>query len=1243
MGNQMKRVALILVAVLMISGFIIPDISYANTNYVTATKTVNPSVITTEEEATVTLSIQGTPPVGVIRPNDVILIIDRSGSMAASYNQGDDFMLAAKNASKGFVDLMDMSKHQVGVVDFSTDIKSFPLSTDKTAVKNYITPLVASGSTATGAAIYKAKELLENKRTDAQPVIVLLTDGDATVPSQNPYAYAMQAATDAKDAGIVFYTIALLQQSANPDTSGPNKLMKDMATTSQHHHFVLGSTGLDQIYARIVQEIGRASAYNVVVTDTVAPEFELVPDSYMDNIPRPTVVGNQLRWEFLELKDETLTFTYKIRHKAGSPIGSLPVASGSNIAYLDYAGAQRSLNINNPTIQVKHPAPIITSIVEDNGHIAGGNTVTIHGGKFRTGVTVSFGTKAATNVQLISSQEIRATVPSGTQGSTVVVTVKNTDNQTATTNYRYWAEPIVTSYDPKVGPFEGGTIVMFNGNYFLSGLKVKFGDQYATTVHLYNPTKFYAVTPRATASGPVDILIENLDGTKLLIPNGFTYGPAPVTSPEITSITPNKGLITGGDTVTINGKNFATNSKVFIGAIEVPINSFVNATQIKVKIPQVSTPGTVDVKIINTDGQEGILANGYTYEALPLPPAPTITAINPASAIITGGINSTITGTNISQDAKVYLGAVETPINLYTSSASVRIAVPAVTTPGKVNVKIVNPDGQEVVLVDGFTYEPIPLPPAPTITAINPATAIITGGINATITGANINQNAKVYFGGIEAPINLYTSSSSIRVTVPAATTPGKVNVKIVNVDGQEAELVEGFTYEPVPLPPAPTITAISPNTDLITGGKLVIIDGTNLNQNAKVFFGDIEVPLNLYYSALKVRVKAPATTVPGPVNVRIVNPDGQAATMLNGFTYEPLPLAPAPTITNISPNTDLITGGKLVIIDGTNFNQNAKVFFGDIEVPINLYYSALKVRVKAPATTVPGPINVRIVNPDGQEATFLNGFTYEALPPKPAPTITKISPNSDLIVGGALAIIDGTNIDQNAKIFFGDVEVPINLYYSALKVRVRVPATTAPGAVDITIRNEDGQTATLPSGFNYVLPIPTITSVADNSGPMAGGTLILINGTNFEVNASATVGGVPSQVTFVNSGYIRVKTPEYTGDKTVNQTVPVIITNPSTGLTVSTQFTYIAPPAVPAPTITNITTNAAKTLLYIDGTDMHQNVEIDFGGVIIKPNLYYSKIRIRAAIPTNTPKGEITVRVINPDGQVSNSFIYVH
>ena len=82
--------------------------------------------------------------------------------------------------------------------------------------------------------------------------------------------------------------------------------------------------------------------------------------------------------------------------------------------------------------------------------------------------------------------------------------------------------------------------------------------------------------------------------------------------PEITSISPDNGDVSGGTDVVIAGSNFVDGLSVAIGgtnATNVVVNS---STQISCKIPQ-HTVGAVDVVVTNPDSQSDTLTNGFTY------------------------------------------------------------------------------------------------------------------------------------------------------------------------------------------------------------------------------------------------------------------------------------------------------------------------------------------------------------------------------------------------------------------------------------------------------------------------------------------------------------------------------------------------------------------------------------------------------------------------------------------------------
>jgi hypothetical protein len=84
------------------------------------------------------------------------------------------------------------------------------------------------------------------------------------------------------------------------------------------------------------------------------------------------------------------------------------------------------------------PSPVVTSVSPNSGSTSGGASVTITGSNFASGATVKFDSTAATNVNVVSSTTITATVPPHTAGTvSVVVTNSNGQGGTLTNGFTY--------------------------------------------------------------------------------------------------------------------------------------------------------------------------------------------------------------------------------------------------------------------------------------------------------------------------------------------------------------------------------------------------------------------------------------------------------------------------------------------------------------------------------------------------------------------------------------------------------------------------------------------------------------------------------------------------------------------------------------------------------------------------------------------------------------------------------------
>ena len=106
------------------------------------------------------------------------------------------------------------------------------------------------------------------------------------------------------------------------------------------------------------------------------------------------------------------------------------------------------------------------------------------------------------------------------------------------------------------------------------------------------------------------------------------------------------------------------------------------------------------------------------------------------------------------------------------------------------------------------------------------------------------------------------------------------MSVVVTNSDGQNSTLSNAYTYNA-----APTVAAIDPGLGPIAGGTGATITGTNFVSGATVSFGGTAATAVTVTKSTLITAAAPAHAA-GTVNVVVTNPDGQSATLANGYIY---------------------------------------------------------------------------------------------------------------------------------------------------------------------------------------------------------------------------------------------------------------------------------------------------------------------------------------------------------------------
>jgi hypothetical protein len=515
--------------------------------------------------------------------------------------------------------------------------------------------------------------------------------------------------------------------------------------------------------------------------------------------------------------------------------------------------------------------------------------------------------------------------------------------------------PTVTTIAPTSGTANGGTAITITGTGFLAGATVSLGGTAATNVNVASSTSITATTA-AHAAGAVSVVVTNSDAQAGTLANGYTYT-ASNPAPTVTSISPTNGATAGGTSVTITGTGFLTGATVSFGGTAATNVNVVGSTSITATTPA-HAAGAVNVVVTNTDAQAGTLNNGYTYGN----PAPTVTSISPTTGSVAGGTSVTITGTGFLTGATVKLGGTAaTGVNVV-SATSITATTPAHAA-GAVSVVVTNTDTQTGTLTNGFTYGN----PAPTVTSITPNTGTASGGTSVTITGTGFLTGATVSLGGTAATNVNVVSATSITATTTAHAA-GAVTVTVTNTDAQSGSLTNGYTYSSNP---APTVTSISPNTGLSTGGTAVTITGTGFLAGATVSLGGTAATGVNVVSSTSITATTPAHAA-GAVTVTVTNSDAQSGSLASGYTYR----NPAPTVTSITPNTGTSAGGTSVTIAGTGFTAGATVSLGGTAATAVNVVSSTSITATTPAHAA-GAVNVVVTNTDTQSGTLTNGYTY--------------------------------------------------------------------------------------------------------------------------------------------------------------------------------------------------------------------------------------------------------------------------
>ncbi|MGK8524416.1 IPT/TIG domain-containing protein [Nocardia asteroides] len=862
-----------------------------------------------------------------------------------------------------------------------------------------------------------------------------------------------------------------------------------------------------------------------------------------------------------------------------TPASSFTVVSDTQISAVVPAGTAGPVvvtvtttgGVSNGVLYTFVAAPALVSLAPTSGPETGGNTVVLTGTDLTGTTTVTFGATPAASFVVDSDTQITAVAPTGT--GTVDVTVTTIGGTSNALGYGYVPAPVLAAIVPGFGPETGGNTVALTGTDLTGVTAVRFGANTAIAFTVVSETEITAEVPAGT--GPVDVTVTSAGGTST--PLTYTYVPAPA----LTSIQPNSGPETGGNTITLTGTGFTdTTAVTFDGT---PAASFVVDSDTQITAVAPTGTGTVDVTVTTIGGTSNALGYGYV-------PAPVLASIQPNSGPETGGNTITLTGTGFTDTTAVTFDG--TPATSFTvvSDAQLTAIVPAGTGPADVTVTTAG--GTSTPLT--YTYVP-----APALASIQPNSGPETGGNTITLTGTGFTDTTAVTFDGTPAVSFTVVSDTQLTAVVPAGS--GSVDVVVTSTGGTSNASTYAYA-------PAPALAAVVPESGPETGGNIVPLSGSGFSGATAVNFGDTPATSFTVVSDTEITAVAPAQSGAAVVTVSSVGGDS------NGVLYN---FVPAPTLTSVDPGAGPENGGNTVTLTGTEFTGATAVDFGGTAAVSFTVVSSTEISAVVPAGT--GVVDVTITTAGGDS----NSVRYAYVP---VPSVTTVLPGSGPEPGGNTVEFTGTGFTGATAVDFGANAAVSFTVVSDSQITAVVPAGS--GSVNATVTTAGGTSN--PVVYAYI-PAPTLSSVAPRFGPETGGNTVTLTGTNLTGAIAVRFGTTPAtSFTVVSDTQITAVAPARTGNAAITVT------------TRGGRSNYVAYGYTPAPTLSSVAPRfgpeTGGNTVTLTGTNFTRVVAVRFGTTPATSFTVVSDTQITAVAPAGT--GTVAITVTSPGG-TSNFVAY--
>lgn len=527
-------------------------------------------------------------------------------------------------------------------------------------------------------------------------------------------------------------------------------------------------------------------------------------------------------------------------------------------------------------------------------------------------------------------------------------------------------QPRVTSVSPLTGGTSGGDTVTLTGSDLASPTSVTFGGTAATIVSA-SATRVTVATPARRTPGTVPVVLTTASGRS---GGSFTYVAAPV----VRSLAPRTGSPAGSTQVTITGSGLADATKVSFGQGQAQIVSR-SDTALVVTTPRklADDPATVPITVHTPRGVNAVSSGArFAYVV----PTPQVQRLSERQGSPAGGNTITVTGRGLVDiDHVTFNGQTVDFTRVDDTSFTLTVPALAQVEPG------VKQLAAPIVVHNLWGAESRPysyryVVPVPTLQRASVRQGNPDGGYPVTLSGRQLEDVHALTVDG--APVEFTRDNDGLTIMSMPPMTQGKDRVSIVAANPWTQSREFAFRY----VVPVPRVTALSQRDALPTGGEIVTITGTGLDEivtltvgDHSLSRGDVAGQSTFTLDNAQGTISFVTSRYEGPVMrsvdlpITLTNKWG-ASSRPYRFRY----VLPKPVVERLtgSAGYGLVTGGstaggQLVRIQGVGTGAATQVLFGRASAQI-IEVGDDFVEVVAPASSA-GTVTIQVTTPAGRSA----------------------------------------------------------------------------------------------------------------------------------------------------------------------------------------------------------------------------------------------------------------------------------